>query len=345
MGKKKKNLDHKRNYKAERAIREKKREQALSRRAKKASESGRERPYNDWNYKDLMSAIEKDCRSLSCRWNRSLIANLPFGFIKHAFLTRTSRHHIGSDLVDFYSIDHVSIYECFGDGNADALSKLSEALHDDEEHQWDVAFGDDPADTEPVSETSKAHLRREFEERCGYAPNSVFAFMEAHPDKCTFDFNDYGERTVTVPVGKGKNTYTCTIASAKEQFLVDFDATAPEQEEKNAELQLENDAKWLTRGIDVDVRDAVKILVEERERYQKAYGFPSNSVLAYQNRFPERVELFVLGNTKKLKVHMKKSSFVCREADADITFVKGFDAVFGKVRARAEKLSDPLKMF
>ena len=337
MAKKKKNLSHKRDYKAERALREKKHERSLSKRAKQAVNSN-EKPYEDWTIEDVVKVIEKSCKSLKAQWNFDLIKDLPQGFVKHAFLTQTSRHHVGNMLVDFYGVDHVSVYECFAAGNTDSLSKLSEVLKDEEDTQWEVAYGDDPGNLDPDKACEVDRSRKDFEESHGYAPNSVFAFMESHPDRCTFDFNEDGERTVTVPVGRGTSTYTCTISSARDQFLVDFDATAPEREEADAAAELEQDACWHTSGIEIDVRDAVKILVEERDRFQKAYGFPSNSVRAYQDRYPERVERFTLNNTRKLKVFLKNSSFVCREADADITIVRGFDAVHGKVRQRAENL-------
>ena len=112
MGKKKKNLSHKRDYKAERDAREKKHERALSKRAKRAANLN-EKPYDDWEIEDIVVAIEKSCKSLKAQWNPDLIKDLPQGFVKHAFLTQTSRHHVGNTLVDFYGIDHVSVFECF----------------------------------------------------------------------------------------------------------------------------------------------------------------------------------------------------------------------------------------
>lgn len=344
MGRKR-NLSHKRDYKSERAAREKaKAKQDLSNRARKAVEQAHERQYDDWDREALITAIKAACKRLHAKWNPSRIEGLPFGFVKHSFLTKTSRHHVGSNLVDFFGIDHVAVFECFGNDAAECLDRLSETLSAEEDTRWEIAYGDDPEDTSPLDADTRDKIRHEFSERTGYAPNSVYAFMEAHPDQCTFDFDSNGERTVTVPV-KGGSPYTCTIATAKENFLVGFDATQPEQEDAQAAAQLDADAAWHTKDIDIDVRDAVQILVEEREWYMKAYGFPSTSVRAYQDRFPDRVETFTVGNTKKLKVKLRNSEFVCREADADITTVRGFDAVHGRVRKRAEALANPFGIF
>ena len=344
MGRKK-NLSHKRDYKSERAAREKaKVQQDMSNRARKAAEQARERQYDDWDREALVAAIVADCKRLHAKWVPSRIEKLPFGFVKRAFLVKTSRHHVGGELVDFFGIDHVSVFECFGNNDPECLDMLSETLSVEEGTQWEIAFGDDPEDTSPLDSDTRDAIRKEFTERTGYAPNSVYAFMEAHPEQCTFDFSLDGERTVTVPVKNGA-PYTCTIASAKENYLVGFDATQPEQESAQAAAQLDEDAKWHTKDIDIDVRDAVQILIEEREWYLKGHGFPSTSVRAYQDRYPERVESCTVGNTKKLKVKLRNTEFVCREADADITTVRGFDAVHGRVRKRAEAVANPFGIF
>ena len=320
-------------------------EATLSIRARHAVKNG-EKPENFWSAIDIISGLRESCDKLDLQFNvERLFDSLMNQGLRQRFLRIASKHHVNGDMCDFLSIDDVSVARVFGDYENDVIlrSRVKELKDQRTENHSENLYAMAGNTSSSFNGSKKDQIRAEYQKTHGYASNSVAAFMNEHPDECIYGINESQMKTVSVPAGYGKR-FICPIKDAERKFISGFDAIDDEYEKWYSEYEISDMARWLSDGINIDETKAKEILRSMRAEYEKAHGYPSNSVAAYRHNHPGRVNEFVENGIRKLSVKLNSNTFVCHANREYEARVKGYDALRNDFRdACREQLESKTK--
>lgn len=167
---------------------------SMSKNAVAAYDSG-EKPKSKWTKKTMLAAIADYCEEYDLALDLD-VSKLTKAELFERFFEWSSWHHTGKfcNVTDFYQLDERELMTIAHELSATEIAERNEIRRkakEQEEAENKAYLARIKAENERIARETEAYMQR-----FGYAPTSVYAFMQAHPEACVVRYGKKNKRQV-----------------------------------------------------------------------------------------------------------------------------------------------------